>query len=49
MREIISLVCSQCKSKNYYTTKNKKVKKDKLQLNKFCPKCNKHTLHVEGK
>ncbi|MCM8772381.1 MAG: 50S ribosomal protein L33 [Candidatus Omnitrophica bacterium] len=49
MREIVSLVCSECKNKNYYTTKNKKVKKEKLQLNKYCPSCKKHTLHVEGK
>ncbi|MFN4228098.1 MAG: 50S ribosomal protein L33 [Candidatus Ratteibacteria bacterium] len=49
MRELVSLICSVCKNKNYYTTKNKKIKKDKLQFNKYCPKCKKHTLHTEGK
>ncbi|MCM8808617.1 MAG: 50S ribosomal protein L33 [Candidatus Omnitrophica bacterium] len=49
MREFISLICSECRSKNYFTTKNKKIKKDKLQINKYCPKCKKHTLHTEGK
>jgi len=49
MREIVSLVCSECKNRNYYSTKNKKVKKEKLQVKKYCPNCKKHTLHTEGK
>ncbi|MCD6408506.1 50S ribosomal protein L33 [bacterium] len=49
MREVVSLVCSNCGNKNYYTTKNKKTGKKKIELNKFCPTCRKHTLHKEGK
>ncbi|MGH7818205.1 MAG: 50S ribosomal protein L33 [Candidatus Binatia bacterium] len=49
MREIISLVCDQCKRKNYTTTKNRKTKTDKLSLRKFCAACRKHTTHKESK
>jgi len=46
---LIQLECSVCKSKNYTTRKNPTDNKEKLQLNKFCQKCRKHTLHKEVK
>ncbi|MEN2994597.1 MAG: 50S ribosomal protein L33 [Thermodesulfovibrio sp.] len=49
MREIILLQCSECKNKNYSTTKNKKNTPDKLQLRKYCKHCRRHTLHKETK
>ncbi|MGH9892059.1 MAG: 50S ribosomal protein L33 [bacterium] len=49
MRELIALVCDQCKRKNYTTSKNKKTKTDKLSLRKFCPACRVHTVHKESK
>jgi len=50
MRNIITLVCSECESKNYYTTRKKQPgQKKKIELKKFCPKCRNHTLHKEGK
>jgi len=49
MQEIITLTCSDCKRKNYTTTKNKKTVKDRLKLKKYCRFCRKHTLHTEGK
>ena len=49
MREIITLQCSDCKNRNYTTTKNKKTTPDKLELKKFCPTCRKHTAHKETK
>ncbi len=49
MRDIITLACSECKSRNYTTTKNKKTMSDKLELKKFCPACRKHTPHKETK
>ena len=49
IREIISLVCDQCKRKNYTTTKNKKTKSDKFSFRKFCPSCRTHTAHKESK
>jgi large subunit ribosomal protein L33 len=49
MRDIITLACSECKNRNYTTTKNKKTMTEKLELSKFCPTCRKHTPHKETK
>ncbi|TVP86684.1 MAG: 50S ribosomal protein L33 [Acholeplasmataceae bacterium] len=49
MREKIILVCTECLSRNYTATKNKQTQKQRLETNKFCSRCNKHTLHKESK
>jgi len=49
MQEIITLACSECKRRNYTTTKNKKKNLDRLELRKYCKFCRKHTLHIEIK
>lgn len=49
MREKVILVCTECLSRNYTTTKQKYEKKDRLELKKFCKKCNAYTLHKESK
>ena len=49
MREIITLACTECKERNYSTTKNKKNDTGRLEFNKFCPRCRKQTPHKEGK
>ena len=43
----ITLRCSECKQRNYNTMKNKKNTPDRLELNKYCPFCRKHTVHNE--
>jgi large subunit ribosomal protein L33 len=48
-REIIILVCSECKNRNYSTTKNKKKHPEKLELKKYCRTCRTHTIHKETK
>ncbi len=48
-REVITLECTVCKERNYQTDKNTKLQKDKLELNKYCKSCKKHTLHKETK
>ena len=48
-RENIVLQCTDCKGRNYVTTKNKKEMKDRLELSKFCRRCPKHTDHKETK
>lgn len=48
-RELVTLSCTVCKEKNYRTPKNKKNTTDRLELNKYCPKCQKHTAHKEDK
>ncbi len=49
MREIVTLACTECKRRNYTTTKNKKKTQGKLEFNKFCKFDRKHTLHRETK
>ncbi|MCD4828752.1 MAG: 50S ribosomal protein L33 [Candidatus Cloacimonetes bacterium] len=49
MREIIILECTECKSRNYSTTKNRRNHPGRLELKKFCPKCNKHVPHKQTK
>ena len=49
MREKIILVCEECLSRNYQKTKNKLLTTTRLELKKFCPRCNKMTLHKETK
>ena len=49
MRTKITLVCTECKRRNYDTMKEKKNTPDRLELNKHCPFFRKHTLHRESK
>jgi large subunit ribosomal protein L33 len=49
MRDIIHLQCTECKRKNYSTTKNKKTTTGKLELKKFCRACSGHKVHKETK
>ncbi|MBI2413397.1 MAG: 50S ribosomal protein L33 [Deltaproteobacteria bacterium] len=49
MRDIITLACTECKRRNYSTTKNKKTIPDRLEIKKFCKFCKKHTVHKETK
>ncbi|HCC67679.1 TPA: 50S ribosomal protein L33 [Patescibacteria group bacterium] len=47
-RNIIVLQCSKCGSRNYTTYKTRNIK-EKIEKNKYCSKCQKHTLHKETK
>ena len=38
-----------CKQRNYNTIKNKKNDPDRLEMNKYCRFCKKHTAHKETK
>ncbi|HOP25915.1 MAG TPA: 50S ribosomal protein L33 [Candidatus Sabulitectum sp.] len=49
MRVITTLACTECKRRNYTTTKNKRTHPDRMELKKYCRFCRKHTLHREGK
>ena len=39
VRPKITLACTQCKSRNYITKKNRRNDPDRLELKKFCPRC----------
>ena len=47
MRDIITLACTECKRRNYTTTKNKRKTTERLELKKFCRWCRVHTRHRE--
>jgi large subunit ribosomal protein L33 len=47
VRDIITLECTDCKHRNYSTTKNKKKQTGRVEYKKYCPHCGKHTTHKE--
>lgn len=49
MRNKVVLACCDCKSRNYTTEKNKQNVTERIEMKKFCKKCNAHTLHLETK
>ena len=54
-RTEVTLECTVCKSdrgvskENYRVEKSKVNTPDRLELNKYCPTCRKHTIHKEKK
>ena len=54
-RRFVALECTECKAnskvshENYFVQKNTKTTTDRLELNKYCPVCKKHTVHKEKK
>ncbi len=47
IRPKITLACTECKERTYITKKNRRNTPDRLELMKYCPRDNKHTLHRE--
>ena len=57
-RIIIHLECTTCRTNTnkrsegvsrYTTEKNRRNTQDRLEIKKFCPHCNSHTVHKETK
>ena len=48
-RQRKTLVCTVCKEKNYRTEKNVVNTTDRLEIKKYCSRCQKHTIHKEEK
>lgn len=48
-REKIILGCTECKNRNYFTMKNKRLHPERVEWKKYCPRCNKHITHKETK
>ncbi len=36
-RELAILACTECKRRNYTTTRNKRTMTNRLEIKKFCP------------
>ena len=49
MRVKVTLACTDCKERNYSTTKKKKTNPDRIELKKNCPRFAAHTMHKETK
>ena len=49
MRVRVTLACSECKQRNYNTTKNKKNNPDRIEIQKYCKFCKTPTTHKETK
>ncbi|KAA3603022.1 MAG: 50S ribosomal protein L33 [Calditrichaeota bacterium] len=49
VRVMITLECTtgECKSRNYTMTKNKRLHTGRVEYKKYCPPCNKRTVHKE--
>lgn len=57
-RILITLECTECRSNHdkrsegvsrYHTQKNRRNNPERLELNKYCPNCNRVTTHKEIK
>lgn len=47
MAEHVTLACTECRRRNYHTTKNPRTHRAKLELRKYCKWCRRHTVHRE--
>jgi large subunit ribosomal protein L33 len=47
VREKITLACTECKRRNYDTTKSKRNTPDRVEMKKYCRWCGRHTVHRE--
>ncbi|RME80337.1 MAG: 50S ribosomal protein L33 [Caldilineae bacterium] len=48
-RVLVTLACTECKERNYLTSKNRRTMTGRLELKKYCPRCRQHRLHRETK
>ena len=49
MRSNVTLECTETGDRNYITKKNKRNNPDRIELIKYSPRLQKHTLHRETK
>ncbi len=49
IRPVITLECTECKERNYTTEKNRRNDPGRMELEKYCKRCKKHTMHRETK
>src|ERR671936_734961 len=47
VRDKITLACTECKRRNYMSTKSKLNTPDRLEVRKYCRWCGRHTPHRE--
>jgi large subunit ribosomal protein L33 len=47
VRENIQFKCSECGEENYLGSRNKRKHPQRMEIRKYCPRCNKMTIHKE--
>jgi large subunit ribosomal protein L33 len=47
VRVAVTLACQECKRRNYQTNKSKRNTPDRVEFNKYCRWCGRHTPHKE--
>ncbi len=46
-RIVINMACTECRERTYSTQKNRRNDTQRMELNKFCPRCHVRRLHRE--
>jgi large subunit ribosomal protein L33 len=46
-RTTIHLACTECRERNYTTSKNRRNDPDRIELRKYCRRCRAHQTHRE--
>ena len=46
-RVIITLSCTDCRERNYTSSKNRRNDTQRIELRKYCARCHSHKVHRE--
>jgi large subunit ribosomal protein L33 len=46
-RIAVTMACQECKRRNYQSNKSRRNTPDRIELQKYCRWCGKHTAHKE--
>jgi large subunit ribosomal protein L33 len=46
-RVLITLQCTDCRERNYNSSKNRRSDPQRLEFHKYCSRCRNHTTHRE--
>ena len=46
-RVLVTLACQVCRERTYNTSKNKRNTTDRVEFNKYCPRCQSHQVYKE--
>jgi large subunit ribosomal protein L33 len=46
-RPQVTLACTECKERNYITSKHRVNQRERIELRKFCSRCRTHQVHRE--
>ena len=46
-RPRVTLACTECKERNYITSKHRVNQRERIELRKYCRRCRTHVVHRE--